>query len=1220
MKTSFARFIMRVVVAAGLLQIAFAFSVPTLAAAEPPRNLAIDAQATASEALGDLSPNKAIDGKAETRWSGIPGHNEGVWFELQWKQPVTVGQVVVDQFDTFAMEWDLQVREDDSSAWHTIRHFGTPGQRLPKAVTHSFAPIKIVGLRIANITNGPSFNEVQVFERPFANGIATVVASDLRGHFLGIVCDPLGGGPIEAARVTLSGKTKAGPWQSAATSDAKGIFLADMPLGLTGKILVRTELKTPEMKEQVVVQSQVDSVGLPYRLTPREARHNATSLDGRWKFCLDPPEDLWRPDFDDSAWKEIKVPANWEMEGFHSDSGVGGYRRHFNAPSQPGRVKLAFDGVYSGAEVWVNGHLVVTHEGITPFEVDISDVVQPAGNLLAVRVKEHTIVSDNLDHMSLYADFPLAGIMRPVVLFTTPEIHLTGLEVTPVFDQEYRNATLKIRGCVVNESTKPFQGSVEMRLADPKPSAAEVAKSEPMTVELAPWQAKEIECSIPVTAPKKWDAEHPNLYLLQPYLSAEHADSGDYSMYSVPVGFRQTDIRGTQVLINGRPVKFHGTCHHDSHPLMGRAVTAELERKDLMLMREANLNAVRTSHYLPLADLPYIADELGLYVEAEGSFCWADGTNDLRNTPRIMQLNAELLARDRNHPSVAFWSVCNESQYGYGLQRAHEWMRKADPSRPCSAATSATLEIATLHNPIAIPRMQRVAGLDRPMLFDESHGIFQGIFNDVAELWVDPGMRDYYVEPYVQGGVQDFFVRDKVTQGAFIWCWGDDLFCVPGRGFEYGRAGVRCHYVEDSYRMRGRGIVGDAPWGVIDGWRRRKPEHWITKKINSPVKVKETPLPLPAAGEPINVAVENQYDFTNLSELKIRWTIGEQQGDVRADVPARLAGMLAVKPDEAVKDGQVLALEFVDRGGQLVDTYRIPLGRERPYKLPGAGCTPSELRILRDHWLAGNLTTIAGKDFRVAICEDSGLLMRCVGRGEAVMLELPTLHVLPAARPQQPLPDRLTWHLDKFDVAKQGENVRVTLGGGHQDFQGGYELTITPAGEMTVESNFEYTGGDLLVRETGLRFSVPRDCDVLNWDRKGEWNVYPADHIGRPHGTARAFPKPANAVPPTGPWSRDVSPMGSNDFRSTKRHINWAAIHFADGPGVAVESNGEQHVRAAVDTDRISIHVNDWYGGTNAGMPEWFTIYGSGKPLHKGERITSKVKLSIRAEFPNKGK
>ena len=206
-----------------------------------------------------------------------------------------------------------------------------------------------------------------------------------------------------------------------------------MPLGLTGQVKVRTELKTPEMKAALAVESQVDAAAFAYRLTPREARHNVVNLDGKWKFSLDPPEGFWQNDFDDAAWSEIKVPAHWEMEGFHSDSYVGGYRLRFDAPTEPGRVKLAFEGVYSGAEVWVNGQLVAIHEGVTPFEADITDAVTKGENLLAVRVKEHTTTSDRLDHMSMYADFPLAGIMRPVYLFTTPEVHLTGLEITHRF-------------------------------------------------------------------------------------------------------------------------------------------------------------------------------------------------------------------------------------------------------------------------------------------------------------------------------------------------------------------------------------------------------------------------------------------------------------------------------------------------------------------------------------------------------------------------------------------------------------------------------------------------------------------------------------------------------------------------------------------------------------------------------------------------------------------
>ncbi|MCC6124883.1 MAG: discoidin domain-containing protein [Pirellulales bacterium] len=1188
------------------------------AAAESPMNLALDAQASASESLGGLTPEKAIDGKPDTRWSGIPGHNEGVWFQLDWKEPVAVGQVAVHQFDAFASEWDIQIREENSTGWKTVQHCGKPRQKLPKVAVGNFSTRKITALRIANITGGPSFNEVAVYDRPYADGLATNLASDLRGRFLGIVSDASGATPIEGADVTLSGKSIGGLWKVSSISDANGLFSAAMPLGMIGPIEIRTELKTSEIEAGPFL-SQTDSAAFLFRLTPREARRNAVNLSGQWKFRLDPPDDFWKSDFDDADWREIKVPAHWEMEGFHNDSGIGGYRLRFASPTGPGRVKLAFEGVYSGAEAWVNGRLVALHEGgATPFEADITDAVQKGENLLALRVKEHTTTSGKLDHMSMYADFPLAGIFRPVYLFTVPEVHLAGLEITTAFDKEYRDAVLKIRGCVANESSQPFDGILRFGLHGPLPGKEEVARSQSIAVEIGPWQSKEVEIFLSVAAPQKWDAEHPNLYKLSTLLTANRdvpiAGPSDRELvedFSTRVGFRQTDVRGTEILVNGRPVKFRGTCRHDGHPLLGRAATAELTRQDLLLIKEANLNALRTSHYPPVPELLDLADELGIYIEDEASFCWAEDTNDLRNVPRMLQLEAELLARDRNHAAVAYWSLSNESSFGYGSHRCHEWVRAADPSRPTSAGSSARLELATLHNPLSIPRMQAAERLDRPMLFDESLMLAQGIFEDVGELWLDPGIRDYYIEPYP--AIYDYFMKSKTVQGSFIWCWADDLFCVPGRGFEYGRDGARCFFIENCYRLPGRGIVGDAPWGVVDGWRRKKPEFWLLKKLHSPVKLEESVLPLPAAGEPIRVPVENQFDFTNLAELTIHWTLGNRRGEVQSDVPPRSAGTLVIQPGGEVKDGDILALEFKNRDGLSIDSYRVPLGREPSHPAPGEKCESSPLNLLKENLLAGTTAVISGRDFRLALAEKTGLLLRGVVKGEAVLLELPMLHVLPTASAQRPLPDRLSWRLDKIELKKDGENVRASISGRYRDFRGGYELTITPAGELTIDSSFEYAGDDLYAREIGLRFSAPKDCDTLEWDRRAEWNVYPADHIGRPRGTARAFPKLTGEVPPTGPWSEDLSPMGSNDFRGTKRYIYWAAIHYpGDRPGAVVESDGRQHVRANVESDRISVHVNDWYGGTNCyAYGEWHQIYGKGRLVRKGEILASKLQLNL---------
>jgi hypothetical protein len=350
--------------------------------------------------------------------------------------------------------------------------------------------------------------------------------------------------------------------------------------------------------------------------------------------------------------------------------------------------------------------------------------------------------------------------------------------------------------------------------------------------------------------------------------------------------------------------------------------------------------------------------------------------------------------------------------------------------------------------------------------------------------------------------------------------------------------------------------------------------------------------------------------------LQIHWTLGEAKGVVRADVAPRSRGVLEIRQKGIVKDGAILTLSFEDRAGRLVDSYRLPLGREPSHEPQYEKSSGTTLGIREEDVLAGPCVTMAGKDFQLAVDRESGQLRRGVAGGRPVLLELPAPHLLPTSRPLQPLPDRLSWHLDKLDVRRQGDRVQLTIHGRYQHFQGSHEVTITPSGEITVASSFEYTGEEIRAREIGCRFSVPRDCNVLEWDRRALWSVYPPDHIGRPRGTA-----PANGThPPVFPiswsWADDDSPMGTNDFRSTKRDIFWAGIHYSEGPGILVQSQGRQHLRALQESDRISVHVNDFSGGTNVGWPEWTQNYGQGQVVRKGERITSLIHLRLAFRFP----
>jgi hypothetical protein len=162
---------------------------PGHAAEAAPQNLALQAQASAFEEYQGMRAGLANDGRMETRWSGIPGHNLGGWFELDWAQPVRVGEVVVFQYDRYVKEMDLQIWDLANQVWVTVEHLGRPDRRLPKIVACRFASRRTTRVRLANITNGPSFSEVQVFEEPYAQPPAVALASDANGHFIGIVSD-----------------------------------------------------------------------------------------------------------------------------------------------------------------------------------------------------------------------------------------------------------------------------------------------------------------------------------------------------------------------------------------------------------------------------------------------------------------------------------------------------------------------------------------------------------------------------------------------------------------------------------------------------------------------------------------------------------------------------------------------------------------------------------------------------------------------------------------------------------------------------------------------------------------------------------------------------------------------------------------------------------------------------------------------------------------------
>ena len=728
-----------------------------------------------------------------------------------------------------------------------------------------------------------------------------------------------------------------------------------------------------------------DDAPMP-RLSPRPAavagvRSPLVSLDGTWKFNPAPPDGFQKFGAAQTAnWDKIEVPGEWAMQGFVvKKNSAAAYWRAFDVPSdwRGRRVKLRFDTVHSDCRVFVNGRDVGAHEGcFSAFELDITDAVKPGRNTLALAVKNES-TADTLASATQYAAHPLGGITRKARLFALPEIHVAGQILTTAFDKEFKDAALHVHLDVANESSGGGEAVAIFKLVDSsgKPLSAG-------SVHLPAVQAGRtiaVDCSIPVAAPKKWDSEHPNLYSLKTQLLVGGKMAQEITQR---VGFRQIEVRGNRLFVNGSPVKLRGVCRHETDPLRGRSLTPETWRKDAELFRAANVNYIRTSHYPPPEEFLDLCDEYGFFVECEAPLCWVchDANPvwkswdylDGKFLPFLLRANLENLAANRNHPCVIIWSLANESRWSPLFAQVNRRVKLADPARPTSFHDQcwgdsdtgrSQADIAVFHYP----------GEDGPALCDqESRPVLFGEYCHVQcynrrELATDPGIRDDWGRSFAR--MSDLmYPRDGCLGGA-IWAGIDDVFRLPGGKF-----------------------AGYGMWGAIcDGWRRDKPEAWHVKKAYSPVRVTARKLPLPAPGRPIRVPVENRYNFANMSEVGIAWNIARCKGTSRVDIPARRSGEILIPPPAALRDGVVLRLVFTDPRGFVCDEEEIILGTSAENAVAAAAKSNGKLAFTQ----TADRIQIQGGDVEYVLDRKTGQFIRGRLRGKTILTGGPVLMILP---------------------------------------------------------------------------------------------------------------------------------------------------------------------------------------------------------------------------------
>ena len=846
-------------------------------------------------------------------------------------------------------------------------------------------------------------------------------------------------------------------------------------------------------------------------------------LNGEWELQFSKNE----------RWEKVTVPGELAMQGFgiEHDKPVL-YRKTFHVPSdfRGKRMILRFDGVYSYARLWVNGKYVTEHSGgFTRWENDVTEYLTP-GKKNEIRLEVTDKIND-ISYASGYAHHPIGGILRDVTLYTLPEAHLQNFFVETLLDEAYKDAVLHIHYVL------PKTARVSFSLKDADGNAVSLPNAE-VTV-----SAGENDHRFPVKRPLLWDAEHPHLYKLQ--VSVE-ADGESYS-FEREIGFRKIEIKGDRMLVNGKQVKLRGACRHDIHPTLGRVSTAETDSLDALLFKRANMNFVRTSHYPPTERFLKYCDRTGIYVECETAVCFVDthrqknyaparSQDDLLFTDNYLNQLEEMVNTARSHTSVLFWSIGNESVYGKNFQLSYDWLKQEDTTRPVIFSYPGIVkedkkvyDILSMHYPGCDGTMTQYnastvgfQGGGIPALFDEWAHVPCYTYTTLQD---DPNIREFW-------GISLDKMWSKLFDapgglGGAIWGYVDETFMLPEpkRGTAYWIEFARTAKPAD---FQGN-CVGYGEWGIVDVWRREKPEFWGTKKAYSPVKVLQTQVDDFIDGASVSLAVYNRFDHTNLNELTATVTYEEEMKQVMLpDLHPHEKGLLTV-PAFAWKEGDSFLIEFFDAKGELIDAEQIQIGQ-----IPVIECSrqigkESAVQVKE----TDDFVVFRGSDFEIPFNKQTGLIENALSKGQVVIEKGPFLNLDlnvnhktgPEVREKArsyTVADK-DWQKDSFSYWQEGNHVRVMLEGHYAGIWVRIRFLIEADGTVSMDYRTKNEPNGWL-REAGLKLYLPDLYEEVSWNRKGYWSYYPKGSFAGNSGTAPLYNsvKVAYGANPDQPWNMDT--------------------------------------------------------------------------------------------------
>ena len=864
-------------------------------------------------------------------------------------------------------------------------------------------------------------------------------------------------------------------------------------------------------------------------------------LNGRWRFNwvekpADRPKDFHRPDFDDSPWDLIPVPSNWQLLGYgrpiyvnvrypfpanpphipESYNPVGSYRTTFSVPKEwQGReIFIHFAGVESAFYLWINGKKVGYSQGSrTPAEFDITPYLKEGENLLAAEVYRWSDGSYLEDQ-----DFwRLSGIFRDVFLWAAPKVHIRDFELRPDLDSDYRDATLTVFAKIVNYGEKsPGLSTVNVYLAPRGESDAGSPRASTTVIAPPPGKEVDVVLRLEVEDPLKWSAEQPNLY--RAVLELKGRGSRTIESLGCNVGFRKVEIKGGQLLVNGKPILIKGVNRHEHDPDTGHYVTREDMIRDIVLMKRHNINNVRTCHYPDDPKWYDLCDIYGLYVIDEANIeSHGMGYNPKRtlgNKPEWKAAHLDrtqrMVERDKNHPSVIIWSLGNEAGDGVNFQATSAWIHERDPSRPVHYERAGMRP----HTDIVCPMYARISRLekygkekhDRPLIMCEyAHAMGNSVGN-LKEYW-------------------DVIERYPQLQGGSIWDWVDQGL----------RKYVEADGVKRWFWAYG-GDYGDKPNdknfccnGLVQPDRTPSPALTEVKKIYQNVAVTAVDA---GRGE---VEIRNKYFFTDLNEFETRWTLScdgtvVEEGSLgRLDIPPGGRKKVTI-PFKTKRGGGGVEWWLKVSFHLAEDKLWAPKGYEIAWeqlqvpgvRMPRPFFNPSSMPPV-EVFKTKEEIEFSNRDFTCRISRRTGLITHLTYGWDLILSGEeagPVLNVFRAPidndkRVQrawyQAGLDKLQGKLEEIKSERLTESVcrvtavRVLSGtGGRNGFKHTITYTIYGSGGIEVKNDIEPFGKlPKQLPRVGVEFRVQGRYDVFTWYGRGPRENYPDRKYGSPVGVYR---------------------------------------------------------------------------------------------------------------------